>query len=771
MTAAAQDTFEILLLTEMRLLSYEPGDSCAVPGQGAEVPAAPDPESLARAVTINEELLRGGYTLRPEDLALLAFAKDPGQVLSLVTAAIPEVKADPMYRNFPAQVMQMDEAVFRMHQLIHYFSVYNMEELTGQMVPRGWMPPQPDTEKTETDERLLAASVVKLIPAREAPLAVLGKILGKRERMTRPEEEIVRGAVRRIFGQPADSAGNTGGSPADAAVSIYIPFKENLRILFDAVFAGTDGPHRVRLLHSLCQHTGDVLKCAGYVLGRRQYHLHTSEKRALVRLLESYPEKDFRENLALSRKHMRKNKTLLRFLDYNQYTRSAPHKEAADALRDGSLRSWESGAEKLLAEKAPEAVSYLAARPGMMLRRLRRLLSLGYPEEQLTATLTETGASMSLYTVVDILNALDRKEASPPLPSLRKEAINFANEKLEMAEAPLHLPLAYLSRNAAARRDKLLRNPLPVRAAVEKQIRKETAGIEKRFASRVRSMEDIPAVRRVLLAVLAARLSEARTELYGKKVYTDLSDFLPERSRIEAGQKSAEGGCVPSGMAYRIPDGARHVRLFVYWNDPQRVDVDLHAYGYDRDGTPLHVGWSGDFRAAGMATSGDITHSDAAEYIDIDLDADVREAAARIHLYDGKDGFADIETCFAGLMAVHSLDEKVRLYDPANCFFHHVLRSPSRWINYGYVDVPHRCVVFIGEDGEGRTKAHEFTRTPLLLGDIPLTLSLDRYLSILFDGQKCVTAETPEEADVILTVEPRTDLRAVSLLEKHFFLE
>ena len=42
------------------------------------------------------------------------------------------------------------------HQVLHYFSTYGAEMFTGIKVSKGWLPYVEDTEKTESDNQLLA---------------------------------------------------------------------------------------------------------------------------------------------------------------------------------------------------------------------------------------------------------------------------------------------------------------------------------------------------------------------------------------------------------------------------------------------------------------------------------------------------------------------------------------------------------------------------------------------------------------------------------------
>lgn len=110
------------------------------------------------------------------------------------------------------------------------------------------------------------------------------------------------------------------------------------------------------------------------------------------------------------------------------------------------------------------------------------------------------------------------------------------------------------------------------------------------------------------------------------------------------------------GLAFRIPESVNKMRFFVYWNDSRRVDVDLHAMIQCENSPVQHVGWNGHFKNNGVVTSGDITHSDAAEYIDIDMNqTTVDVVSANINIYAGRSSFCDIEECFTGLMAIEDL--------------------------------------------------------------------------------------------------------------------
>ena len=127
-------------------------------------------------------------------------------------------------------------------------------------------------------------------------------------------------------------------------------------------------------------------------------------------------------------------------------------------------------------------------------------------------------------------------------------------------------------------------------------------------------------------------------------------------------------------MKIKIPEDVKNVRFFTYWNDKKCVDVDLHAYMRDSNSPGVkHVGWNGDFRQSGVVMSGDITHSDAAEYIDVDIEKAAASGIDRIqlcvHLFNGKENLGAIDECYVGCLAVANLGKKVKLYNPKNCIF------------------------------------------------------------------------------------------------------
>lgn len=656
-----------LLFTQMRLALAE-----------LKTPTALTDALIAKAMTANENLASLGCTLNAADVLRLAGSPSLDGFVDSVAELVDGVDAAPMYPDFPAQVMEIPEAQFRMHQLVHYFSTYGLEDMLGVEVRKGWLPEAKDTPKAEQDQRLLALKALELIDPSDAWLVPARRILSKRERMTLPEQEIVARAAAHL-------------TPEQIA-ALNIPFKENTRQLVKTVFDDMDSEQARPLLRALCKHTGDVLDGVAFLLKTHKYHFRTGQKRMLVKLIESYPVKDWRANVILSNRKAERSLMLLNYLDYGVYSRSPEHMAVVDSLRDGALQSWEGQAKALLAKDVDGALDFIAQRPGMLLRMTAHLLRLGLAPERIAEKLCDSADVLSTQTLMTVLGFFGGQEGRD-----RAEADDVYD---------------------------------------------------------------------VMEQALKSRLRSAKTPIAGKTVYIDDQGFNLERSELKCNNKSAEGGYVPSGVTYKIPDAARFVRFFVYWNDPERVDVDLHSAALDTDGKMITVGWNSRYKDGGIVSSGDITHSDAAEYIDVDLDAPLDRVAFNIHLFYGKNGFDEIETCFAGLMAVQNNGAEVQLYDPANCFFSNRLRTHCRNLSYGWLDVARRELVFAGmplEDAPQQwyaLKQNEIGR-----------MTVARYLALLLEAQGAALAENREDAEVVLVVQKAQADNELSLIDNNYFMD
>jgi hypothetical protein len=647
-------------------------------------------ERMNMVLTLNEKIMQYGYCFNPNSILLLAGYNNESTlkvIYEKFVKMIGEVKADPMYPDFPNQVMEMDEATLRFQQILHYFSTYGIEYLTQVEVSKGWLPEYKGTEKIESDEQLLNCKLIEVKSTTGAMYSGFCKILSKRERMTIPEENIVSYA---FFNHIKDI--HKWYNDVD------IPFKENMCELFKTIFESSQAKDISN--YHFCQHTGDIWKCIHYIFDSRgKYHLRTSEKRVLVKLLESYPVQDFRSNLILSNNGAKDIKILLQYLDYNVYSRSTSHKQAVADLRSNRLRSWEGCAKGLLFSKDSGTLEFIGKRPGMLLRMITILYRNGFGGEDIKNELVDNAKSLSTQTLV-ALNTYFNKPRDF-VKKYKSDELYDYNELLLMQDI--------------------------LGATLKENIK----------------YKSIP-------------------ELYKKKVFVDSQDFNLDLSTIETNNKSQEGGYITSGLAIKIPDEAKKVRFFVYWNDKRRVDVDLHCAIAESDGVFNTIGWDGAYKSDYAVFSGDITHSDAAEYIDIDLDDTDMYVSANIDIYSGASSFGDIDECFVGLMAVKNLNENVKLYNPQNCFFSHYLKSDAKTMLYGYIDTSSRSIIFAGKPINDYYNGN--------YKDIS-SFNVSKYIEYLKDSQCITVVQNEEDADVILTISNSVKDKSISLLENNFFMD
>lgn len=638
---------------------------------------------MVKAMTINEELNNLGYTLNPNDIIKLAKTYDAelDSFLDNFKNTLNDVKSKPMYPNFPTQVMKIDEAQFRFHQMVHYFSTYGMEELFGVEVLKGWLPDVEDTEKTVSHEKLLKSKVISLVESDKCISYALKQILSKRERMTIPEKEIVKHICNNY---------------PDVEIDTDVAFKENL---YDIFYISTIQYNNYTLARKICQHTGDIWKCISYIINSTDTkRFKTSQKRKLVQLLESYPIEDFEANLILSNKKAEGIKNLLNYLSYNRFSNSYEHKEAVRKLRNSELKSWEGQAKTLIFSKDSKALQFIASRPGMMLRMITLLLRNGYDSLDIISTIN--AEKLSTQTLLSLIGY-------------------FTSDPSNMKYDGTHRPFNESNKVA--------------------YIAKE---------------------------LLCGNLKAKDTILKNKSVYLDMDEYDLDNSLLLSNDKSDEGGYMRSGLAYKIPENIKYLRFFVYWNDRfSRVDIDLHASLINAYGYIENIGWDSDYTNGIAVFSGDITHSDAAEFIDINIDNAIENgykyATCNINSYT-RQKFKDIDTCFVGLMGVNNLNENVVLYDAKNCFFSHELKGDYETMFYGYIDIQNRNLTFIGKPGDTYGNIDAISSSKFRLQD---------YINTLLQAQECSIVDDKNDADIVLVMGKPNREDEVSFIDNNFFLD
>ena len=680
-------TYKTLLLNEFRLISILNLNDNLDDKVNNEL----NNDNLIKAMTINENLLAFGYTLLPKDIITLSLSQSLDSFYNDFISIMDNmsVKAKPMYPDFPSTVLELDEAQFRFHQLMHYFSTYGMENLFGVEITHGWIPDSPETKKIENDETLLNAKIIECVVNEEQYFKPLVKMLHNKKRISGPQKQMLELLLNEVC--KTDKNWNLF---VETITENHTEFKENLFLLFGMVMDLKLETNKKEILCNLCQHTGDVLKCIGFYLTHHKYHLSRPQKRLVVEVLESYSEEDLKVNLILSNKKGEYNKKLLDYISYTQYSKSQSHLEVVRQFRNNELHSWESTMKQLLFSHDKNALKYIATRPGMLLRMLAWLIRLGYSQEELLKAFKNKEQQLSTATIVEILT-------------------NFGNTSFDDDQ--------------------------------EKQI-----------------------VYDICLNLLQSNLSAKNTGLKNKKIVLEEGNIDLAHSKINSKNVNM-GGYIHPGLVFKIPNNINILRFFVYWNDEHRVDIDLHSYFQSKNDDNLHhVGWNGQFKQDGIIYSGDLTYSDAAEYIDIDMNNEnLQYVVNKIDLFYGKEGFNKIKECYVGMQAVSKLNAYVQLYNPKNLFFQHDLTKDSQLsksYSYCIIDVKNK-LLYLNCDHNPVQEQIENRDTKF---------SIQQYLNILFKAQnvEVVSKENVDEnSDVVyVSLEKNNHENGISIIDNNYWL-
>lgn len=419
-----------------------------------------DGAGLIAALTADARLGAWGYRLDLASVERLArlyahgLMADPAVEVARLHY-VPD--AIPMYPDFPTQVMSMDEATYRLHQMLHYASTYGVERLlrvlgatdegdgdgdglpTGAHRPfvrQGYLPDVESTEKTRRDRALLEAQTISLaFSVDECTGLVYERLLARNERMTDADLALLAelplpgllagGLADQPGGAPNGPASPSPSDaaclvespgPAEASGRLDIPFRENTYLIVEMLYLrlrDRDVDAFVNAAGRVCRHPGDVLK---YVMWRRsamekRQHFPTALRRRLVRLLESFDVRAFAENLTLDRE---RSLRALELLSYARFSQSPEHMRAVDALRSGTLRSWASAKEQAYRQASETGnhtrlLDVLSSRPGVMLREVGRLISTGVPVKDVLDAFGDAEA-LSFATLLTALARVDAGE-------------------------------------------------------------------------------------------------------------------------------------------------------------------------------------------------------------------------------------------------------------------------------------------------------------------------------------------------------------------------
>lgn len=613
----------------------------------------PSVQDCALALAVQENLEATSYTLSQNAIETLArtfcalrgiggdnFANKMIDPSKDVRSFCPDdAMGQPMYPDFPTQVLAIDEDEFRSHQLTHYFSTYGIEALAGFLgidmtVREGWMPDVEVTDKVRDGGNEIEKHVLDIIVSQDAMAHRVERDFSRSARMSAPAIEL----ALKLF---ADDV-------LDKNVLASIAFHENMMQLIIAA-SDKDSASLQDVLEAVCQHPGDVFKAVLEIAqAHEKNHLSTKNKKAICRALATFDKQAIASNMADLSRRGEKAANMLSLARFgNEKVR-----QAVELVRSGEVRSyasrlesaWEqyesgndSGAEKLLA--------LYDMRPGVMFRALGRLVDAGVSITTIEDMLTKHADDFSIATLVQFVTVMTGIDTA----STR----DWSGRVIDSAE------------DDARRSEKATRNA--------------------KLAS-------------IVTPILAERMGKIDNfEGANKKVFIDTCGFSLVGSVIVPNEiGNASGAYPPAGMAFDIPSD-KTLRFFTFWNDASdRVDVDLHFHYMCEDGRSGSAGWNAGFRDDGMVFSGDIVTSiDSAEYLDVDmvkaLNAGVTDIYQLQHVYTRQE-WKDIETCFSGALIIGDTAPDTKLYQSQNVLFHDDMNGSGNSMNYAMIDVPNHFV-------------------------------------------------------------------------------
>ena len=258
--------------------------------------------------------------------------------------------------------------------------------------------------------------------------------------------------------------------------------------------------------------------------------------------------------------------------------------------------------------------------------------------------------------------------------------------------------------------------------------------------------------------LLRERLSEADTPLRGRRVYLDAGGVSLKGSVVLADDDGYAGGPWPAGgIAWELPSFDT-VRLGCSWDAGEGspdatvpfVAITQNEFLVTREGSKVK-GWRGRRSSflyeyglvEQLETDGQRQHA----FLEFELDEAFERGIQLIVMGRPIDAhtFARVET--PDLTAGVTADDEVILRDEHPC--------EGDALGYAVVDV-----------------RRGFVRM-LRSSDVPLDtvgFSLQEFLFALFDAQGVIEVDSPDEAEVTLTIGPSDDPSVVSLYDNRFFL-
>lgn len=234
---------------------------------------------------------------------------------------------------------------------------------------------------------------------------------------------------------------------------------------------------------------------------------------------------------------------------------------------------------------------------------------------------------------------------------------------------------------------------------------------------------------------------------------------------------SSTVGTVARGSRLPVDKDAKFVRLFLWWKNMEgghRVDVDLSAVGLDENFAHTETCNYHDLRGSGLAHSGDLTSAPrgAAEFIDVNmgkLDKRTRYVVLAANVFTGQK-FSQLPECFVGWQERnHAKAQKGKIMELSTVVNKFQVTSNTSGFVAAAFDVKERKLIWL--DLPMPSKAHcsiygSMGRVQSMVSDLALYALSQPKVGHLVDlhvqARDGVRVDTPEEAQTLFTLSPTT---------------
>ena len=568
-------------------------------------------------LTLNANLMSLGYCLSPTlfdtfnrmsaaEVALLG--EEMLSVLNTLKGS--HVKHQPMYPNFPQQVIRADDVELYLNAIVHYFSLGT------------W---QPDYQELP---RKFAFEYTKFQAIEQISLSqfqgLFTTLLSSRDSLSADDKTIVQWFLREAGHEPLP-------------LPDEIPFHEN-KCLVSAHWLGKGID-----ITPLIKTTTDILRLVTHLskgdVSLAENTKFRSLKRAWRKRLVLQLERVINEE-DIGR-HFNKWIRVFHNLHVGDYAKLAPKTYAiANKARNGqALHSFYSDVElTLMTYDVSGAIKVLRSRPGEFARRLDHLLRVAqHCDVQLVrdqAALPATEQQSALYYQEQVVNSFLTVVNDIPSRNLT-QLLGHLKTRFSAVKQRVVYPKGSLQKAV------LLSSELP--ALAETVVNALISGVENSLSQR---FSVLPALGKVWI------------------------DPALQKCPLPTQQRSTSDGLFTVARGTRIPLAESRddtIRLFIYWIG---MDIDLSATFHAEDGRLLeHVSYT-NLRSAKYNAyhSGDITRAPngASEFIDIDIPSAAKHArylAMTVMVFNGP-SFADHKACFVGWMLRKKPNHNA-IYEPA----------------------------------------------------------------------------------------------------------